>query len=27
MAVEFLRFLVRRENFLGAISGPSSERI
>ena len=27
MAVEFLRFLVRRENFLGAIAGPSSERV
>ncbi len=27
MAVEFLRFLVRRENFLGAIAGPGAERI
>jgi len=27
MAVEFLRFLVRRENFLGAIAGPGAERV
>jgi hypothetical protein len=25
MAVEFLRFVVRRENFLGTIGGPSGE--
>jgi TRAP-type C4-dicarboxylate transport system permease small subunit len=27
MAVEFLRFLARRENFLGAIAGPGAERV
>ena len=26
MAGEFLRFVVRRENFLGAIAGPGAEK-
>jgi hypothetical protein len=25
MAIEFLRFLVRRENFLGALAAPADE--